>query len=161
MLVQWHDKSWHFPFLIQCFLCKQPRFFCVRMCSGTRAGDANKSHVMVNFIICSQTQWPQTKGGNGRRYANHLLLKDAWRKRPYKPDSFFLLSVLSTIQLKTGTQTMDFCKRSDPSLNPIQVVHMKHRRNIAMGGLLSDLLDKHKDSSMPLKWICWKANLLE
>lgn len=52
----------------------------------------------------------------------------------------FFMSVHSTIQLlKTGTQTMDFCKRSDPSLNPIQVVHMKHRRNIAKGGRLSEI----------------------
>lgn len=73
MAVQRHDKSWHFPFLIRRFLCKQPSLFF-------RAHTSNGQFLF--FFLLSNSMAANKRGEMAGRYVNHLPLKDARQKRP-------------------------------------------------------------------------------
>lgn len=176
MLVQQHDKSWHFPFLIQCFLCKQPHLsVCAHMLPRVHA----RARAGCRRITCNGQFWRVAPECNGckqkREMAGDMPIIHRWKmsdkKRPLKKTwrLFFSTSVLGTgSSWKRGPQTTGSCKRSDPDLNPIQVAVCWHRKQgekaaLHQGPALKDHLDIHKEKLNAAKEYSGllKANPLE
>lgn len=89
MAVQRNDKSWHFPFLIRRFLCKQPSLFF-------RAHTSNGQFLF--FFPPFKLNGCKQKGGNGRKICQSFTAERCLTKEALKTwQLFFSMSVLDTV----------------------------------------------------------------
>lgn len=158
MVVQQHDKSWHFPFLIQCFLCKQPApFLCGHMCTRTEAAHTHNGQ----FYYLLSNSMAANKRGKWQEICQSFIVERCLTKEALKSWQLFFFQVTKTQNAKLMKERPQK-KKKTPASGPTPILTLYRWRSCSRGSTekhfsFRDHLVKHKGSSKPVKSVLLKS----